>query len=202
MGLGGGIALAIAAGAFFFVAPTSAADDALSTVSALVTGEEVNRRGQRGRDGFGGRGGDQTALAEALNITVEALDAAKEEVKAAKVDAAVEAGIITADEAAEIEAGEARLSKRTLSEAGFEFDSEAAMAEALGITVEDLEAAQEQVKADKVAALVEEGVITQEEADDILSGEAEFPGRNRGGRGQGGGRGFGPDAPAADGDDA
>lgn len=198
MVIGSGLTLAIAAGAFFFVGTTFAANDVVENVNAFVSGEEMERRGRRGGQG---PKGDPTALADALGIPVEELEAANDAVKAAKLAAAVDAGIITEDEAAEIEAGEARLPKSALRDAEFEFDKEAALADALGVTIEELESAKESAKAAQLAQLVEDGVLTQAEADAILSGEAEF---GRGGRGEGrSGRGFnGPQTPDVDGDDA
>jgi len=52
---------------------------------------------------------------------------------------------------------------------GQSIDHQALLAEALGITVEQLEAAQEQAHTKAIEQAVAEGLITQEEADDMLS---------------------------------
>jgi hypothetical protein len=51
-------------------------------------------------------------------------------------------------------------------------DNQEALAAALGITVEELQAAQAQVKADELAAMVTAGYLTQEQADLMLAKQA------------------------------
>ena len=58
------------------------------------------------------------------------------------------------------------------------------IAEELGVDVEDVKAAVDAAKTDAVNQAVEDGTITQEQADQILSGEGRRGGP--GGRGQGG----------------
>ena len=114
-----------------------------------------------GRPDFAGeRGHKGEALAEALGITVEELEAAHDEAKEAALAQAVADGLISQEEADAILAGEAR--PRGLGrQAGI--DGQAFLADALGISVEELEAAIEQVQADRLAAMVEAGAITQEQ---------------------------------------
>lgn len=122
--------------------------------------------------GWGMRGGDEEALAEALGITVEELQAAQAEVRAGWLADAVEAGDITQEEADLLSA------RWALQE----------------FLTERLQTAYE----DAVAQAVEEGIITQEQADQILSeeggnffGSGMFgPGMDGGHRG--GGRHGGP----------
>jgi hypothetical protein len=57
----------------------------------------------------------------------------------------------------------------TLAAWGPRGDRDEQLAEALGITAEELEAAREQVFADQIAQAVEEGTLTQEEADLMLA---------------------------------
>lgn len=156
-----------------------------------------------GRHGGGigryGSDGDEN-LAEALGITVEELAAASEQAYAASLADAVAEGKITQEQADNL------LAMRALKAA---IDKEALLAEALGVTVEELQAAlaagtlsdlvtaqgltAEQVQANyqtayeaAVARAVADGVITQAQADEILSGNSGlnlFGGRGHHGRG-------------------
>ncbi len=79
--------------------------------------------------------------------------------------------------------------RMTLAHPGFAgSDMQALLAEELGISVEELEAAQQVAFEAAVAVAVDEGKITQEQADQILEGDG-YPGRGFGGRGFGHGRG-------------
>jgi hypothetical protein len=65
-----------------------------------------------------------------------------------------------------------------------DIDMQALLAEELGISVEELESAQQAVFEAAVAIAVDEGKITQEQADQMLEGDG-FPGRGFGfGRGR------------------
>jgi hypothetical protein len=169
--------------------------------------------------GFGhwgglGRHGDSTwltYLAEALGITVDELEDAQERAYGAWLDDAVEQGQLTQEQADEVLA--ARALKAYV-------DKDAILAEALGMTVEELETAlasqslsdlmaergidaatlQANAQAAYEAAVqraVADGVITQAQADEMLNdlsfnlfGRGEFGGHH-GGRGWRGGRGGG-----------
>ena len=167
--------------------------------------------------GFGhwggfGRSGDGSWLeyvAEALGITVDELEDAQERAYQAAVADAVTAGQLTQEQA------DAILARRALKSY---IDRQAILASALGMTADELEAAltagqsitdlmveqgidtatlQANAQAAYETAVqqaVTDGVITQAQADEILSGsEFELFGRGggRGGRGRGGhGRGF------------
>ena len=173
-----------------------------------------------GRGGFHGHGGgdrDQ-ALADALGISIEELDAARQEAAAARIAQAVDDGLITQEQA------DTMLAMQALEGT---LDREAILAEALGLTVDELTAAREdgslhdllanitpadlQTKMQAateaaVAQAVKDGVITQAQADLVLAqiengfgGHGGFGGRHEfGGHGHGGPRGFG----APDSDDA
>ena len=167
--------------------------------------------GPRGKHGpFGGPNSniDKGALlAEALGITVEELQAAHEAAREAGIQQALDKGHITQEEADLMAAHHALKDY---------LDKEALMAEALGITVEELQAARDEGKSHKelmedlgldketvrqnmqtaheaaIQQAVADGVITQEQADQILSGEGH--GGFGGPRGKGhfrGGKGFG-----------
>jgi lambda repressor-like predicted transcriptional regulator len=141
----------------------------------------------RGFGGFGeGREDRDAALAAALGITVEELQAARQKVFTDAISAAVEAGELTQEQADQMLAMHALRSY---------IDRGSLLAEALGMTVEELEAAfaEGQTLADlmtekgltaatlqanlqaahqaAIARAVADGVITQEQADAILSGQ-------------------------------
>jgi hypothetical protein len=106
---------------------------------------------------------EQALLAEALGITVEELQAAHEEVRVAAIEQALAEGLISEEEAeALIEDG---FGPRVRWGVNSLIDKDEALAEALGISVEELQAAQSEVYAARLEALVEDGVLTQEQAD-------------------------------------
>lgn len=163
--------------------------------------------------GFGRHGDDETwltYLAEALGITVDQLNDAQDEAYAAWLADAVEQGQLTQEQADQI------LAQRALKSY---IEVNAILAEALGMTVDDLEAAladqsltdlmvergidsttlQANAQAAYEAAVqqaVADGVITQAQADEVLSGSnfnlfgGGGHGGRHGGRGSRGGWGF------------
>lgn len=174
--------------------------------------------GWGGRHGWGGQGmlpdgitSRDELLAETLGLTVEELQAARDEAQAAALAEMVEAGYMTQEQADLILAVETF--RRSI-------DHDALTAEALGISADELQAAREggttladllddlgltleEVMAAKQAAYeaaveqaVADGTLTQEQADQVLSGEG--PGLGHGlrglddGFGRGPGRGRGP----------
>ena len=162
------------------------------------------RSGRLGGFGHSGsRDGGDEYLAEALGITVEELQAARETAYAAYLADAVAAGEITQAQADEL------LARQRLSSY---IDHEALVAEALGLSVDELEAAlaggqslsdlmtaqgltaetlqtalQTAYEA-AIARAVADGVITQTQADAYLSASPNF-GLFGGHHGFGGGRG-------------
>jgi hypothetical protein len=152
----------------------------------------------RGRGGFpGGAGGDRQAeLAEALGITVEELEAAQQEARAARISQLVEDGVLTLDQANLMLAMDAL--KGTI-------DRGSIMADVLGLTVEEFELARENGSLrdllsnitpaelqEKSQAAFEEAL--QQAVDDsvITADQAELIRENMGeGSGIGGHRGFG-----------
>ena len=177
---------------------------------AILAGDRPGPMGHPGKGprGFFGNALDvdpQALLADELGISEETLQEAQEAAKEAGLAQAVEEGWITADQADLIKARQALRDY---------IDKDALMAEALGITVEELEAARE--AGTPMHELIEElgldrdtvhenmeaamdaaigstwkdqadpaGVITQEQADQL----GEFD--HKGPRGHGPGRGFG-----------
>ena len=163
-------------------------------------------------------------LVEAAGMTMEEFKAEMETIKADALQAAVAEGLITEEQAEALANREGKRGRRGGGRGnglGNIIGAEEAMAivaDALDISVEELQEAREagtrlpelieelgldeeavkaEIQAAKEAAIqqaVEDGTITQEEADELLNGEGR-EGR-RGGRGNGqGGRGGNPDAP-------
>lgn len=189
--------------------------------AGVITQEQADAMGQRagrlGMHGFRGRGAfgpgndvvDHDALlAETLDIDVETLLAAKEEARQAGLDAAIDAGELTEEEAEHLQAMHALRDY---------IDHEQILAGALGVTVEELQSAHENgtvrdlfeasgldrdgikeaMQAGFEAAVEQalgQGAITPEQADALRSGEGFggrglFPGRGGhgfSGRGPGG----------------
>lgn len=196
--IGGAAALALAAGLIMVSDANSVyAQDAPDTPDngawfgrgGRFDGMHEGHLGPFGGDRMSAR---QSRLADALGISVEALEAAQDEAHAAAIADAVANGDIT-QEQADLMAAHKALHDYV--------DHEAVMAEALGVSVEELEAAQadgtlrdlirsldldrgamaEQMQAamdEAVSQAVADGVITQEQADQL--------------RAMGGERGFGP----------
>lgn len=111
--------------------------------------------------------GDGQALADALGITLEELQAAYEEAAEAALAQAVADGLLTQEQADELLARAMPGRRFNLMGAGETF-----LAEALGITVEALRAAKLQVYAERLAELVDAGMITQEQADRAVARRA------------------------------
>ena len=166
------------------------------------------KRGQRGPQLFTSEERD-AALADALGITVEELATAKETAHETLIQQAVEDGKITQEQADAILSGEGLRS--VLKDVFNKDDMQTAVANALGLSVEELEAAyaegksikdiaeeqgvelsdvQEAVQAAHEAAIqqaVEDGLITQEQADQLQNRRGGF-GNHGGPRGKGGAR--------------
>lgn len=128
----------------------------------------------KGHWGMGDFTGDDTALAEALGITVDELQAAQQQVREALIGQAVADGLLTQEEADALLANGSGLHRDFGRGGHFGFGGNASelLAEALGITVEELDAARAEVKAAQLAAMVEAGYLTQEQADLMLARQA------------------------------
>jgi uncharacterized protein (DUF433 family) len=155
-------------------------------------------RGGHGGFGFGSDLSYDSFLADALGITVQELQDAYGNADAAMLDEAVTQGYLTQEQADLIKAREALMQY---------IDRDEIYAEALGISVTDLQSAQEEGKSlsdlldelnldpatvreamqaayeKAVQEAVDASVITQDQADQILEGDVGFPMF-------GGGRGF------------
>ncbi len=137
--------------------------------------------GKFGRQGFLGLPEDLTPkdelLANALGISVDDLAAAQEEARVAAIEQAVDAGLLTREQADQILEGNfgfhgfGMFGHHGFGHHGFGpfgddvIDFDALLADALGISVEDLQAARDEAHAAAIAELVDGGYLTQEQAD-------------------------------------
>lgn len=152
--------LAAAAGVLFFGLAGSASAQESSAVA-----------GHSGPGGFpGDRGPVDSYLADALGVSVEELQAAQDEAVANALDKAVEEGLLS-EEQAEIlknraETGLGRFGHGLKAGLiGADFDPQSLLAEALDISLEELQAAQQAAQEARLAAAVKTGFLTQEQAD-------------------------------------
>ncbi len=167
MGLGGVIALALAGAAFLFVRPTLASQVAPAAAAAIGLDDGVfhGRGPNGGRGGHGARLDIQSYLLDELGITQEEFDAARETARTAAIDQALADGLITEAQAEALKEGTGGRLHGFGFRGGPEVDHEALLADALGITVEELETAKENARAAAVAQALADGEITQEQVD-------------------------------------
>jgi hypothetical protein len=116
-------------------------------------------------------GGNQVLLAEALGITPAELQLARVEAQIAAVQQAVDDDLITQTQADQMLLGGGRGFRGGPMGPGLgvDIDPQALFAEALGITVEELEAAQQEAHLAAIQEAVEDGTITQEQADMMIA---------------------------------
>lgn len=197
--IGGTVALALVAfsAAFIAIRSASAQGDLVSReLRSVFQGEELTDfenfdiahgrprplpgNGLPGNDLAGVRDADQTYLAEALGISVEELETARQAAWEKGLAELVDAGEITqaqADRLKEFGIGKlgfaARFGGWMAPEASLNYD--ALLAEELGISVDDLNAARDKAKDLALQAAIESGKITQEQADLIKAREALQP---------------------------
>lgn len=132
------------------------------------------------RGGGMGGGVNDTYLAEALGITADELQAAEQTAYEAAIDQALEQGLITqaqADALKEQAGTTGHFGGRGLKgifglTGDTTIDQDALLADALGITVDELAAARTKAQDLALAAAVEDGRITQEQADQIKAEQA------------------------------
>jgi hypothetical protein len=122
--------------------------------------------------GIGG-GSTQEDLANALGITVEELQAARQQANEAAIDQALADGLITQAQADQLKAREnafpfAGRWGGWMSQNGIDY--EALLAEALGITPEKLQEAKNQAFQANIDQAVTDGKLTQEQAD-LMKGQ-------------------------------
>ncbi|GJM40954.1 MAG: hypothetical protein DHS20C20_12360 [Ardenticatenaceae bacterium] len=186
------------------------------TVDELEAAHDAAKEAIEAEDGRPARDEVKALIAAELGVTVDELDAAQEAVQEAILAQLVEDGVITQEELDEM------LAMRELRGLAKEIfsrdDAQAVIAEALGLTVEELAAAREDgtrvsdlaeeqgidmetlataVSDARTAAIetaVEDGTLTQDQADTLLSQDGPGfggHGHGRGGHGHGGPRGGG-----------
>ena len=186
----GGMALAVALAVAWLLAGTSVASAAEVTAADLkfiaqsttepgLLGDGYLGHGGWGRGGmFGGEIDYQQLLADALGVKVEVLQEAYETARTAAIEQAVDEGLITQEQADEmlVWGGIGRRgfgffgSRRPpMGVAGGKIDEEGLLAAALKVSVGELQAAREEANQAAIAQAVEEGIITQEQADEMLA---------------------------------
>lgn len=127
-----------------------------------------------------GGGVNDTYLAEALDITADELQAAEQTAYEAAIDQALAQGLITqaqADALKENTGTAGRLGGRELKgllrfTGTDSIDTDALLADALNITTDELAAARVEAQDLALAAAVEDGRITQEQADQMKAEQA------------------------------
>jgi polyhydroxyalkanoate synthesis regulator phasin len=168
MGLGAALALAIAIAGVAAFAQDGGQDEVTPVPESEVESGTIpwSRSFRSEQRAF--HHTDDERLAEALGITVDELEAAQEEALAAAIEQAVAEGRLSEEQAGQLLEGLGRSGRH-----GHLFGaSSELLAEALGISVEELQAAQVGVQAAKLADMVEAGMLTQEEADLMAAREA------------------------------
>jgi hypothetical protein len=176
--LGGTLIAAIAMGAVAYVGiQTTNAQAAItrqrdfSLAAPLLAGSDLDGFGHRGWGPPRGDGQDLTILADALGITVEELEAAMEKVHIAAIENAVTEGQITQEQADKILEGDlgargmpllGRPGRKGPESGGYH---DALLADALGISVKELQTAREGARIAGVDQAIADGKITQEQAD-------------------------------------
>jgi hypothetical protein len=176
MVLGGIMALVIVGGAMVGGTAVFAQEDDTLPPTTEDIAPDSGQRGEGRRGGFGTEG---SYLAEALGISVEELQAAVEAVRTAHLEEAVTQaladGLITQEQADAILAGErptGDVDFRGIFKHGDREENDASLAAELGITVEELEAAQAAAREAAIAQAIADGIITQEDADLRAAGQA------------------------------
>ncbi len=142
------------------------------TPTPTTPSREMPGKGKRG----GNFGQTDEDLATALGISVDELKAAEEKAASAALKQAVEAGLLTqeqADQMAERGLGGHHIQGLgRLDESGIDYKT--LLADALGISVDKLDAAQEAAQAAALERAVEEGALTQEQADLMKARQALY----------------------------
>ncbi len=147
---------------------------AFALVVSLTSAQTASAHG--GPGGRGVSGVSDTYLAEALGITTAELQTAQQEANDAAIDQALAEGLITQAQADALKQRSGGFWGRGLGHFGMlgssTIDMEALLAEALGISVDELQAAKTEAHDAALAAAVEAGNITQEQADQMKAHQA------------------------------
>lgn len=155
----------------------SGTDSSTDSSSDSTTG-----RADKGPGRYGVGGNSDELLAEALGITTEELDAAYLAAASAGLDQAVAEDLLTQTQAdalrERLESASGSGFRFHLGGRGFGFfgsdtiDGKALLAEALGISTDELAAAYDEAEAAGLAQAVENGQLTQEQADLVTARRA------------------------------
>lgn len=175
IGIGGIGALAIAGGLLFAYTRAAAAaptqvlyqQDPTQVEATPVPGDPGTKPNG---DHIGPMGDFEAALADALGITVDQLQTAETEARKAAIQQAVADGKITQEQADAILSEDHPGHGFRLGPNGDQY-----LADALGISVEKLQSAEQQAKTALINQAVQDGTITQEQADLMLAREALQP---------------------------
>ena len=131
------------------------------------------------RGGPMGGGASDTYLAEALGITADELQTAQQTAYEAAIDQALAQGLITQAQADALNERsdtfgrfDGRMAHGMFGLADDTIDMDALLADALGVTADELNAARVEAQALALAAAVESGRITQEQADQMKARQA------------------------------
>jgi hypothetical protein len=167
----GALALAIAFGATAFRSVSAATPTPVASTSDEDSSQEEGVRGNF--KGGMGHGFTREDLANALGISVDELDAAYQQANDDALDQAMAQGLITQAQADELKADGSTFPFGKhwggwLDQEGIDFD--ALLADALGITMEQLRAAYTQAFNTHIDQAVTDGDLTQEQAD-LLKGQ-------------------------------
>lgn len=119
------------------------------------------------RGGFGGLVDRDQALADELGIDLETLQTAEETARIAMIDQAVADGYLTEEQAAQLKLFSNGMGRG--GRFGGLYDEDEYLADALGITVEELNSAELAVQKAELDAAVAAGYLTQEQADLMLA---------------------------------
>ncbi|MCA9925934.1 MAG: hypothetical protein KC421_26365 [Anaerolineales bacterium] len=177
MALGGILTLSMIFGAYATFAQTDEGSDDATPAEGDDTTDTTPETplfdGHSGQHGFArsadGLGKNEDLLAEELGVTVEELQAAYEEVRVALIEQAVADGLLTQEQADQLLSGtNGPVGGRGFMPHGLassDVDVEEMLADALGVSVDELQAAREAVNAARLEQMIEDGVITQEQVD-------------------------------------
>jgi hypothetical protein len=129
--------------------------------------------GPKGQDG--GPGADDTYLAQALNITTDQLQAAYQKAFEASLAQAVKDGKLTQEQADQMKSGDnGKHGFRPIGGKDGDTNFNQYLADALGISLEKLQAAQQTAFNARLAQAVTDGKMTQEQADLMKAQQALF----------------------------
>jgi polyhydroxyalkanoate synthesis regulator phasin len=171
MGFGAALVLAlVVAGVVVFA---QSGDDGATPDSQDGATDEVTPQFRPGpfRQGDGPNDDNQQLLADALGISVEELQAAYDQVRAAVIQQAVDEGLITEEQARQLQESDRPFRAGHLLR-GLVVNENELLADALGIGVDELRDARNEARQARLDALVEAGRLTQEQADAIAAREA------------------------------